>query len=262
MLVSRPSTRMRLVVFLTAFLGLSAQATIPVAPTLAEVVRGSQSIGLVKLRKAEVYEVTDAEGVVDCGTIYEGDWVDSLTGDSGAVVFTSKQTLEVRALYLVYLGQERLPRKLLSTNSMSEAHRSTQLAREQACHRSNKLPRTLFSPSRFLNEEHVADEFKTGIWVEYPRFSKNEMREIVIMPSELSIDGEVLTRDRFLQEYYGEYKHQVMRTAAYSLVIFRAVDWREYCAKLVELAIENQAEEGSSELERSSFCERATNIGH
>jgi len=225
-------------------------------PTLSEVVEGSENIGLVKIQKAEVYEVVDAEGVVPCGIIYEGDWVDSLTGDSGRIEFVSKQVLEVRTLYLVYLADSPLPRKFLSTSTWAEKQRSERLAREQLCERSQSLPRTMYTASKFVDETHIADIYKTGTWVEFPHFSESTLTEIVVKPTGLSIDGDVVSRDQFIHEFYDENKHQVIRTAGYELIIFRAVDWSEYCGALVETVRAQAGRTLVSDQSRHTFCEK------
>ena len=61
---------------LFVLLSSSAHGTRTLPPTLPEVVEGSRHIGLVKLRKSEVYDVVDAEGVIPCGIIYEGNWIE------------------------------------------------------------------------------------------------------------------------------------------------------------------------------------------
>jgi len=247
-------------VCLFVLLSASAHGTRNIPPTLPEIVEGSRHIGLVKLRKSEVYDVVDSEGVVPCGIIYEGVWVDSLTGDVGSIEFRSNQTLEVRGLYLVYLAGHLLPRKLMSTNSRSEAQRSNRIAREQLCERTQNMPRTIFTSSKFVNEESIADEYKTGIWVEYPHFSDSALEEIVIMPTELSISGELISRDQLLDEFFDENKHQVIRTAGYSLFIFKAVNWIEYCTALVALASTKSNRESATNSPRHSFCEPKTGV--
>jgi hypothetical protein len=239
--------------FVIYFNEVHGTRTLP--PTLIDLVAASEHVGLATIRKAEDYYVTDEQGDVWCGVIYEAKWVDSLTGDSGRVEFSSKQVLEVRGLYLLYLAKSSLPRKLLSTNSRSEAERTRRLKREKLCNRTEQLPRTVYKAAGFFDETHLAEDYKTGTWLEFPRFSDNALTEIVIMPTELSISGEVIPRDRFLNEYYDEYKHGVIRTAGYQLIIFRAVDWTEYCSALIE-AVELKAD---SRLPTSrtppTFCE-------
>ncbi len=234
----------------------TAHGTRAVPPTLTEVVGGSEHIGLVTIRSAEDYSVTDSEGRIWCGIIYEGDWVDSLTGDSERTTFMSKQVLEVRGRYLIYLAEDRLPRKLLSTNSRSEANRARLIERGKHCRRSKKLPRTIFKASKFVDETWLADDYKTGTWVEFPHFSESTLTEIIIKPTGLNIDAVVLTRDQFIDEFYDESKHQVIRTVGYELIIFRAVDWAEYCAALVDAVQAQNGPPSGVDQTNPTFCEK------
>ena len=233
---------------------LNAYGTIAMPPSLPELVAGSEHIGLAAIHKAEDYYVTDAEGVIWCGVIYEGQWVDSLTREAGVIEFVSYQVLEVRGLYLLYLADKRLSRRLLSTNSRSEAHRRHRLEREKLCERSVDLPRTVFRAAGFVDETFLANESKTGVWLEFPYFSENTLTEIVIMPTGLSIGGEEIPRDRFLSEYHDEHKHGVVRTAGEQLIIFRAVDWAEYCDELIEIMRATQRLRPSVGYSKHSFC--------
>ena len=232
-----------------------AYGTRTLAPTLDELVAGAAHIGLATIRKVEDHYVTDEQEDVWCGVLYQGNWIDSLTGDSGRFEFTSKQVLEVRGLYLLYLAKSNPPRKLLSTNSHSEAGRAHRLEREKLCQRTEKLPRTIYKAAGFVDETHLVDDYKTGTWVEFPRFSENALTEILIMPTELNIGGEVIPRDRFLHEYYDEYKHGVVRTAGHQLIVFRAVDWMQYCGTLIE-AVHSKADSRLATNPTSGkFCE-------
>ena len=232
-----------------------AYGTRTLPPTLNELVAGAEHIGLATIRTAEDYYVTDEQGDIWCGVLYEGNWVDNLTGDSGHVEFASKQVLKVRGLYLLYLAKNRLPRDLLSTNSMSEATRARRLEREKHCHRSEGLPRTVYKAAGFVDETYLADEYKTGTWLEFPRFSENTLTEIVIKPTALSIDGEVIPRERFIHEHFDEYKHGVIRAAGDQLIIFRAVDWSEYCNALVDEVRSKLGSKSSADQIEKSFCE-------
>jgi hypothetical protein len=236
--------------WLCLFLGLDASGTRWLPPTLPELVAGSDHIGIVEIRESEAYDVTDDEGAIPCGVLYRAKWVDSLTDDSGEVEFTSSQVLEVRTLYLVYLARSRLPPSVMSTNSWSEARRERNEARLRLCTRSDDLPRTIFSSAGFLNEENTAENFKTGTWVEDPGFTDSDLEVITIFPSEISIAGERIPRDRFLEEFHDQAKHQVLRTAGYSLLIFRAVDWQQYCKELITLAAQKRAKAAPN----SAFC--------
>ncbi len=232
-------------------------ASWPIPPTLEEVVAGSEHIGLVTINKSEDYRRADEYGDIQCGVIYEGSWIDSLTGDKGRIKFASKQVLEVRGVYLVYLANKPLPRRLASTSSWAESAREKRVGREKKCRRSRRLPQTIFHASKFTDEEAVADVFRTGIWVQMPYFSNNTLKEIVIMPTELKIGEDVISRERLIEEFFDEYKHQVIRTAGWDQFIFKAVEWEEYCMALVN-AVRSAQNLGSVVHQRNEdFCSTA-----
>lgn len=247
---------MRLRSYLSILLVVAStvHATIYVPPTLSELVDTSDHIGLAVIQKSEAYDVTDSEGVFPCGVIYEATWVDSLTSDTGTFRFTSQQILEVRGLFLLYLAKEAVPLRKSSTNSISEERAAKNGPRRLQCIQSIGLPKTNFRATKFINEEWVAETFKTGVWVEDPGFRKSDLDVVVIYPNELSIAGQTIPRERFLEEYFDESKHQVIRTAGYSLIVFKAVEWSQYCAKLVELAGRKKKTVNPS----NTFCQRKT----
>lgn len=213
----------------------AADGTRSLPPTISEVVDGSDHIGLVEIMSARVYRAEDADGEIQCGILYQGNWLNSLSGDSGEVEFTSSQNLQVDTVYLVFLGSAPLPRRLMSTNSRSEAMRSERLTRkDRLCARSKDMARTVFRSSRFLNEQYVANNLRKGIWVQDPGLFDSPAEEIAIFPTELSIAGKRIPREQFLEEYFDERKHQVVRTAGADLIMFRAIAWEGYCARLAE----------------------------
>lgn len=247
------------IVVCVLILAPSAIATITVPPTLSEVIAGSESIGLVEIKSAEVYEVQDSEGLISCGVIYSGRWLDSLSGDIGNLQFTSDQILEPTGRYLVYLGQSKLPRKIMSTNSWSERRRMQQLERRELCTRSNVLPGTIFESSKFIDERHVADNLKTGIWVKAPHFSKSPLEQIVIHPTSLRIGDVEMSRIELLTDHIDKPEFQVIRTAGYSLLIFKAVDWKEYCTHLLEMS--SSLHEDWPIASNLGFCDRRPTDG-
>jgi hypothetical protein len=212
----------------------SALGTRAIPPTLEEVVNQAQHIGILRIVSGEVYEPTDDEGKIPCKNIYKAEWEESYTNDVGSIVFASNVRFELGERALVYLSHETMQRKIVSTSTWAQRSENKRRARLEECKKTKGLLFTVGSTSKFINEEHVADSFKTGVWVEKPNFWKLDLDVITVMPVAYNIDGEVIERERFINEFY-DGKYQVVRTAGYELLIFRAVDWSEYREELIRL---------------------------
>lgn len=182
-------------------------------------------------------EPTDEHGTIPCPSIYTAEWIESFTGDVGSIRFVSHENFGMKAKVLVYLAHEALPRNMLSTNSRSEAQHHKLQKRLKACDSGENLPRTLRSTSsQFTNDEYLADVYKNGVWLEWKGMFRGEFKEITIHPENYNIDGEVITRFRLIDEFFDEAKHGFIRSAGkLNLIIYRAVDWKEYRERLVEL---------------------------
>jgi len=238
--------RIAVALILALTIGL-AHGTIVIPPTLAELVAGSKSIGLVQIQRAELYEETDAEGVIACGVLYVGEWVDSLTGDVGRIEFTSgRQVLAVKSTYLVFLAANPLRRKLVSTNSWMERERSTRLRRERQCSRSAHLLQTATHSAEMVYDYGIATELNQQIWVEKPYVSKSGLLSTTIFPSRFKVDGTEIPRDQITDES----GYQLLQPGGYGY--FTAVRWTDYCAKLVETVL-GPHQDSSSQLH--SFCQ-------
>lgn len=240
-------------VLLSIFCMSQAVATISLPPELSEVVIASESVGIVLLESAENYYVKDKEGPISCGIIYQAKWVDSLTGDEGEVRFVSRQNLLIRSHYLIYLGSSLPPRKLVSTNSISEAASQKRLKRERRCKRTKKLSRTVYRSTKFPANAYLSDEFRVGLWVEYPRFRKSDIPEIVITPTTYTIDGKEIDRVRALTAGPISHEYQLLSSAGPELLIFRATEWDQYCNALIK-----EFETQKRPVSNKAFCDFST----
>lgn len=211
-------------------------SSILVPPSMVEVVNQAQHIGIVRITSAGIYEPTDIEGKIPCRKIYIGEWEENYTNDAGSIEFASHESFELGARMLVYLSSHEMPRKMMSTNSYSELRYKEREARLENCVKTRDLVFTMpGTSSKFIDEEHVAEVLKTGVWLEYLQFFGRDLETISIFPASYSIDGEIISREQFIKEFYDDYKHQVLRTAGGALRGFRAIDWKEYREKLIGL---------------------------
>lgn len=221
-----------------------AQTTIAIPPTIEEVVSNAMGVGVVRILSAQVYEPTDEFGVVPCPSIYTGEWIESFTGDRGSIRFVSDERFELDSKVLIFLTEKNLPRRLMSTNSLSENQRRTAEKRREACTLTKGLPFTTpHTSSRFFDDRHLADQFKTGTWLEYRNFFHNELQVTTIFPQSYNIDGEIIPRDVFLSQFFDEAKHGAIRSAGSELIIYRAVNWKEYRSRLTNLTDLTEAKE-------------------
>ena len=151
--------------------------------------------------------------------------------------FVSAESLEINSQYLVYLAENSPPPyQLRKIHSAQPGDRLKVESQVESCRKKLPLLSTFqYTTSKYLNEKHVAKVFRTGRWVEYRQFFYTEFEVISIYPEVYNIDGGIIQRERFISEYYDEYKHQIIRTAGYALMGFGAVEWYEYRTRIEEL---------------------------
>jgi hypothetical protein len=223
-----------LVAALVLSMGVYATRSIP--PTIEEVVSNSTNIGIVRILSARVYEPTDDEGAIPCPSIYKAEWIETFKGQGEEAEFSSDEKFALNSTVLVYLTDRELPRKLLSTNSRSEERRRAAEERSERCTLTKELPFTTpGTSSRFFDDQHLDEFYKTRTWIQYLGFFHKEFEVTTVFPQSYNVDGEVIPRDIFLSEFFDEARHGVVRSAGYQLLIYRAVDWTEYKSRLMEL---------------------------
>ncbi len=219
-----------------------------IPPNLEEIVANAKHIGTVRILAAEVDEPVDQDGVVMCPSVYKAEWKDSLTGDEGEVRFASFQDFALNGVVLVFLSDEKLPRKLVSTNSLSEGLRQAEAKRREACTLSSQLLFTTPGTSaRFVDGGLLPDKRKTGVWIEYQPFIHDGLKVSKIMPESFDIDGEVISKDTFITGFFREGKYGFVESAGHELLRYEAVNWAEYRARLIELIGNRNSTESLSE---------------
>ena len=238
--------------YLGFLLAMSANATRYAPPTLTDLVERSEHIGLAVITKSEAYDIVDSHGEFPCGVVYEATWVDSISEDVGTFRFASEQTLEIRGLYLLYLSHHPSREKNLSTNSISEARLRRIEGRRSQCTKMDGLPRTVFGAAKFTNDEWTADTHKTETWIESPGLRRSGVDELVVFPVEININGRVMSREKLIEDHSDHGKHQWLRAAEYWPMVFKAVDWAQYCQQLL-LHAETKFKGAQN---KSRFCER------
>lgn len=228
----------------------SALATSILAPTVEQLVDKSDHIGVLKILNAEVVQLKDEDGSYVCSVIYQGEWLDSITGDFGMIQFEGSVGLAIYEPYLVHLASTpRPPLADRANNLMLPPDEIAKVQRRSAtCPVLPKLPHVI-NRVVSLDGSSIASWTASDLWVEPGWIIVSDLQGYNVGRPDPVIDFKTIPKDDFVAKFgYGPL-WAIEPKANY------IVQWATYCGRIVKAALRSEASSDVATI-KTRFCER------
>ena len=212
-------------------------ATTIAPPSFKEVVQQATWIGKVYIEEAKVLTIEFEGERANCGGKYKAIPREVFLG--GPVVdiaFFSRETLEIDSEYMIYLAEEDLTPKIMSTNSLSKPGRRKRQRQSHRCQQASGLPFTLRGSSSKFSERRLIDRDLDSYedWMSTPWFRPHVPR-MVFVPTQIMINGEHRDKDELLEQRFDRSEKSWDYPSTDAISGQSLVHWPSYKIKLQEI---------------------------